>query len=218
MSGDTEESIREGKEEVLKVLGIAGSPRIDGNTDLLLKEFLAGAAAAGAVTKAIFLRDLCVAPCRHCGGCLKTGRCVVKDDMQWLHTELREADCVVLASPIFFMGVTAQAKAMIDRCQALWVLKYVLKLPVALNPRKKRQGFFISVGGMGRQNLFEPALATVRSFFKVLDLIYAGELLFYRIDEKGAIARHPTALQQAFLAGERLTKSYYPEVSSYGSQ
>jgi multimeric flavodoxin WrbA len=187
----------------LRVLGIAGSPRRGGNTDLLLAEVVKGAASKGAEVKTIILNDLKIAPCQHCDGCLETGRCKVKDDMQMVYQELERADRIVLASPIQFMGVTAQTKAMIDRCQALWVRKYILKQP-PLGDKRERKGLFISVGGRKLANLFEPALATVKSWFKVLDIAYAGDLLFPGIDEKGAIKNHPDALKQAFLAGQRL--------------
>jgi len=187
----------------VKVLGIAGSPRRGGNTDLLLAEVMRGAASQGAEVKTIILNNLKIAPCQHCDACLKTGRCKIKDDMQMVYREMEQADRIVLASPIQFTGVTAQMKAMIDRCQALWARKYVLKLP-PLGDRRERQGLFISVGGRRIANLFEPALATIKTLFKVLDITYAGELLFPGIDEKGAIAKHPNALNQAFLAGQEL--------------
>jgi len=191
----------------LKFLGIAGSPRRDGNTDHLLQQVIAGASSQGADTEIVTLSNLRISPCRHCDGCIKTGKCVVDDDMQLLHIALREVDCVVLASPIFFMGVTAQTKAMIDRCQALWVIKYVLKLPVSINPDKERRGFFVSVGGTRLRNLFQPAMATVRSWFSTLDISYSGELVFSGIDEKEAILRHPTALKDAFTVGQKLVIS-----------
>jgi multimeric flavodoxin WrbA len=190
----------------LRVLGIAGSPRRGGNTDILLKEVLSGAASKGAEVKTIVLSRLKISPCQHCDACLQTGRCKIKDDMQMIYDELERADRIVLASPLHFMGVTAQTKAMIDRCQALWVRKYRLKIP-PLGDKRERKGLFISVGGMKIANLFEPALATVKSLFKVLDITYAGELLFPGVDEKGAIAKNPEALKQAFLAGQRLVKN-----------
>ncbi len=188
----------------MKVLGIAGSPRRNGNTDILLQQVMLGAAGDGAETKVVVLSTLNISPCRHCDGCLKTGRCVVEDDMQWLHVDLREADGIVLASPIFFMSVTAQAKAMIDRCQAIWVIKHVLKMPVAIPPGRKRKGLFVSVGGTKLSNLFQPALATIKSWFVTLDVGYLGEVVFSGIDEAGAILRYPAALDEAFAAGQRL--------------
>ncbi len=189
----------------MKVLGIAGSPRRGGNTDLLLAEFMRGAASKGAEVKTIVLNDLSISPCQHCDTCLKTGRCKIEDDMQMVYDEMERADRIVLASPVQFMGVTAQMKTMIDRCQALWARKYVLKVP-PLGDRRERKGFFISVGGRKIANLFEPSLAMVKTIFRVMDVTYAGELLFPGVDEKGAIARHPDALQQAFLAGQKLVE------------
>ena len=191
----------------LKILGIAGSPRRNGNTDHLLQQVMGGAASQGVKTKTVVLSELNISPCRHCDGCIKTGKCIINDDMQWLHTDLRETDRIVLASPIFFMGVTAQTKAMIDRCQALWVIKYILKLPVAINPDKERLGIFISVGGTKLRNLFEPAKATVRSWFTTLDIKYAGALVFSGIDESRSIHLHPTALKDAFSIGQKLAIS-----------
>jgi multimeric flavodoxin WrbA len=195
----------------LKVLAIAGSPRRHGNTDLLLQQVISGAASKGAEIKAVILSELNISPCRHCDGCLKTGKCVIDDDMQWLHADLRESDRVVLASPIFFMGVTAQTKAMIDRCQAIWVIKYVLKLPVAIDPGKEREGIFISVGGTRLRNLFQPAIATVKSWFTTLDINYNGELVFSGVDEREAILQHSTALQDAFGIGQELATINLPK-------
>lgn len=189
----------------MKVLGIAGSPRRDGNTDRLLAEVIRGAASQGAEVKTIILDDLEIAPCQHCDACLKKGKCKINDDMQMVYRELEQADRIVLASPIHFMGVTAQMKAMIDRCQALWARKYVLKIP-PLGDRRERKGFFISVAGRKVANVFDGALATIKSLFTVLDVAYAGELLFRNVDEKEDITKHPDALQQAFLAGQKLVE------------
>jgi hypothetical protein len=94
---------------------------------------------------------------------------------------------------------------MIDRCQALWARKYKLKVP-PLGDRRERKGLFISVGGRSKANQFGAALAVVKSLFITLDITYAGELLFPGIDKKGVIARHPDALKQAFLAGQKLVE------------
>ncbi len=189
----------------MKVLGIAGSPRRGGNTGLLLAEVMKGAASKGAEVKTIILNNLNIDPCQHCDTCLVKGKCKIQDDMQMVYRELEQADRIVLASPLHFMSVTAQMKAMIDRCQALWARKYVLKIP-PLGNKRKRKGLFISVGGRKVPNLFESALVTIKSLFRTLDVAYAGDLLFPGIDEKGDITKHPDALHQAFLAGQKLVK------------
>jgi multimeric flavodoxin WrbA len=171
----------------------------------LLAELMKGAANRGAEVKTIVLNDLDFIACQHCDACLKKGKCKYQDDMQMVYRELEQADRIVLASPIQFMGVTAQMKAMIDRCQALWARKYILKQPPLGNGRE-RKGLFVSVGGRRVANLFDGALITIKSLFVVLDVTYAGELLFRNVDEKGAIAKHPDALRQAFFAGQKLVE------------
>jgi multimeric flavodoxin WrbA len=190
----------------MKVLGIAGSPRRGGNTDRLLAEVLKGAASRGAEVETIVLNDLNITPCQHCNDCYEAGECKYDDDMQMVYRKLAAADRVVLASPIHFMGVTAQAKIMIDRCQALWARKYRLKLP-PLGDHRRRKGLFVSVGGLNKANLFQPALATVKAFFATLDVSYAGEVVLAGVDEKGDIARHGDALKQAYISGQKLVEN-----------
>jgi multimeric flavodoxin WrbA len=187
----------------MRVLGINGSPRRGGNTDLLLAQVMKGAADKGAETKTIVLNDMEISPCQHCDACFEAGVCRIKDDMQMVYREMEKADRIVLASPVHFLGLSAQMKAMIDRGQALWARKYVLHRP-PLGDERPRKGLFVSVGGMKLKNLFEPSLATIKAFFRVIDVDYAGELLFPGVDEKGAIRNHPTALEEAFAAGQKL--------------
>lgn len=187
----------------MKVVGLSGSPRRDGNTEMLLNELLKGAASQGAEVKTFRLATMKIKPCQHCDYCLEAGCCKIQDDMQVIYGELAAADVIVLASPIQFMGVTADAKAMIDRCQAMWARKYILKVP-PIEPKKERRGFFISVGGRKVSNLFDGALLVIKTFFRIIDVTYTGDMLFTAIDEKGAIANHPDALKQAFAVGQKL--------------
>ncbi len=188
----------------MMVLGIFGSPRKNGNTDILLEEMLRGAESEGAKVERIYLTDYTITPCKECHSCDQTGRCVIPDDMQKIYPKLLESDIILLASPIFFYGVTAWAKAMIDRTQALWAIKYLLKDPSFGKEGKKRKGFFISVGATKGQKVFEGAILTTKYFFDVLNADYVGELVFRGIDAKGDILKHPEALKQAFEAGRKL--------------
>jgi len=190
-------------EEKVKVLGLSGSPRRGGNTDILLEEMLKGAEEQGAQTQKIIISQLTFTPCTGCHGCDEDGVCVLKDDMEGIYPKLMEADWIILASPIFFYGVTAWTKALIDRVQSLWVRKYRLKLPPA-QPRRSRRGFFISVGATKGARLFEGATLTVKYFFDAVGADFAGQLLFKGIEGKGDIRNHPTALREAFDAGKAL--------------
>jgi multimeric flavodoxin WrbA len=188
----------------MKVLGLFGSPRRGGNTDLLLEEALKGAESQGAEAERIYLTDYAITPCKECHGCEQSGHCVILDDMHKIYPKFLEADIIILASPIFFYGITAWAKALIDRSQALWARKYLLKDPSLGKEGKKRKGFFISVGATKGQKVFEGAILTAKYFFDVLNAEYVGDLLFRGVDAKGDILKRQGALQQAFDAGGRL--------------
>jgi multimeric flavodoxin WrbA len=190
--------------ETVRVLGLFGSPRRGGNTEILLEEVLRGAEKEGARVERLYLSDFTITPCKECHGCDETGNCIILDDMEKIYPKLLEADVVILASPIFFYGVTAWTKALIDRSQALWVRKYLLKEPSLGKEGKKRKGFFISLGATKGQKVFEGSILTVKYFFDVLNADYAGDLLFRGVEAKGDILKHPEALQQAFEAGRRL--------------
>jgi multimeric flavodoxin WrbA len=188
----------------MKVLGLFGSPRKGGNTDLLLEEALKGVEAEGAETERLRLSDFDIMPCRECLACYDQGKCIIIDDMQKIYPKLLEADIIILASPIFFYGVTAWAKALVDRCQALWARKYILKDPYFGKEGKRRRGFLISVGGTKGEKVFDGAILTARYFFDVLNADYVGELVFKQIDAKGDVLKNPDALHQAYEAGRRL--------------
>jgi len=195
-----------GLEKAMKVLGLFGSPRKGGNTEILLEEALKGAEGAGAVTERLHLTDFTITPCKECHGCDQTGQCVILDDMQKIYPKLLEADVIILASPIFFYGVTGWAKALVDRCQALWSKKYLVRDPSMGKEGKRRRGFFISVAGTKGKKVFEGAILTAKYFFDVLNAEYVGELVFRDIDARADILKHPEALQQAYEAGKRLAR------------
>lgn len=190
----------------MKFLGIFGSPRRGGNTEILLEETLKGAEKEGAEVDRIYLTDYAITSCKECHGCDQTGQCVILDDMQKIYPELLKSDIIILASPIFFYGVTGWAKALIDRSQALWAKKYLLKDPSLGKEGRKRKGFFISVGATKGPRVFEGAILTVKYFFDTFNAEYAGELAFRGVDGKGDILKHPEALKQAFEAGRKLVK------------
>jgi multimeric flavodoxin WrbA len=187
----------------VKVLGLAGSPRRNSNTDTLLSQLLKGAADCGAETKTLVIPQLNILACQGCDICSRTGMCPYGDDMTRILQEVIWADRIVLAAPLQFMGLPSQTKAMVDRFQAQWAKKYVLKQS-PLGDTKNRQGFFISVGGRTKENLFEPVLATVKAFFISLDIKFAGMVAYEGIEKRGEILNHPEALREAFAAGQRL--------------
>ncbi len=188
----------------MTILGIMGSPRRQSNTEILLDAALAGAKEMGAEVEKVVVSEVKVSPCREIYACLKDGNCAIKDDMQWLYEKLLQADHVVFASPIFFYGLTSQAKAIVDRCQALWVRRHILGM--RREDSRMRRGVFISVGATQGSKLFDGAVLTVKYFFDAIGLRYAGDLLIRGIDGKAEIKEHPTALRDAFRLGQQLVE------------
>jgi multimeric flavodoxin WrbA len=124
--------------------------------------------------------------------------------MQLLYKKLLEADHIIFASPIFFYGITSQAKAIIDRCQALWVRRHVLGM--GKEDKRVRRGVFISIGATRGKKLFDGAVLTVKYFFDAIGVKYSGDLLVREIDNKGQIGEHPAALEDAFRLGQELVR------------
>jgi multimeric flavodoxin WrbA len=187
----------------MDIVAFFGSPRKDGNTSLLLQEAIRGVEEAGHGVKVFKLNLMKIRPCQNCGGCDETGACILEDEMSEVYTAIRAAARIILASPIFFSGVSAQAKAMIDRCQAFWCEKYLLKKPIPAGPEGRR-GLFITVGGMKMAKHAECASSTVTAFFRTVSVPEHATLVYRGIDAKGAIREHPTALAEAYAAGRDL--------------
>ena len=188
----------------MKVLGIYGSPRQGGNSDLLLDKALEGAAAAGAEIEKIYVRDLQISGCQECGGCDQTGSCVVPDDMKKVYPLLWDAEIIFLSSPIFFYGIPGQAKALIDRSQALWSKRMLEKSPEGRKSYDHGKGYLIAVGATKGKNLFEGVELTAKYFFDALDKSYEGGLFFRAVEKKGTIIDHPTALKDAYTLGQKV--------------
>jgi len=183
------------------VLGINGSPRIGGNIDILINKALNGAREKGARTEKIILNKLRFSPCQECENTRDDGVCIIEDDMQIIYKKVKEADVIIIASPIFFGSLSAQMKMMIDRFQCVWKAKYIFKKDLY---KRKRIGGFICVQASKKRNFFNNAKTIVKNLFSVIDVEYKEELFCPGVDEKGEILKHPEFLNQAFELGKRI--------------
>ena len=187
------------------VLGIQGSPRKNGNCDHLLTLFLKACESHGAKTQVIYPGGLDIGPCRELIVCEKKGFCPIVDEMEEKgYSLVKKADVVVLASPVFFYNVTAQAKVFIDRCQMFWGRKYKLKLrdPDGYS----RQGFLLSVGASGGKRLFEGVELTVKYFFDAISADYVGSLTYRNVEDAGDILPRPELAEEIQDAARHLLK------------
>ena len=195
----------------IRVLAIAGSPRRHGNSEMLLDWVLEGMIHDPSIriTKVV-LNEADIQPCRGCNVCEKINSCVKHDGMDILHDQIIEADCIILAAPIYCMSICAQAKALVDRAQVFRSRKYVLKLPVVPPERVgKRFGVFISTAGQDWDYVFDAAIPVVKCFFHVIDVKNRdlSYLMVRYVDEKGAVEAHPTAKQDALSLSQTLVQT-----------
>jgi len=188
----------------VKVIGIYGSPRKRGNSDLLLDSALRGVHEKGIEVERIYVRDLEISGCIECGACEKTGTCAIDDDMQDVYHLLDRADVIILCSPIFFYGLTSQVKALIDRGQAMWSRKKLSNGKSGEKNASRGRGYLIAVGATRGRSLFKGAQMIARYFFDALNIEYSGGLFFPGMESKGAVEEHPEALEKAYDLGKAL--------------
>jgi len=180
---------------MIRILGIVGSPRMGGNTELLVAEALRASTEDGAETEILRLADKEVRPCDACLSCRKTGECRIKDDFNTIFEKMSTADGIILASPVFFGSATPQIKAMIDRAGYLSIAKGRI--------------FENKVGGamvVARRAGHNFTLAQLLFFFLSQGMIIPGStywnIAFGR--EKGEVAKDEEGLQTARNFGKKM--------------
>lgn len=177
----------------MKIVGLMASPRIRGNTEILMEQALAGAKEAGAEVEMIRLAEKKIAPCDGCDHCVRTEKCHIEDDMQELYTKLLEIDGLIIGTPVYFWNVSAQAKAFIDRTYALLWPK--LKL------RNKVCGLIVVEEREGDTS----ALLALKSFATIHRMIESGTAMAFG-DKKGDVRKDEKGMEDAKRAGRAVAR------------
>ena len=188
------------------ILGLQGSPRNKGNTGILLSAFMEEAKRLGAITHIVDVAGEGVTPCLGCGVCEKKGYCPIDDNMQEIYFLLRRADIIVMATPIYFYGPTAQLKALIDRTQALWARSSIHKL--ADPGTRQRKGVLLAVGATKGKNLFDGTMLSSRYFFYAAGAEPSGAITVRQVDKAGEINNRPDSLDKARKLAVELVSPY----------
>lgn len=182
------------------ILILKGSPRDLGNSATLAGQVAAGAREAGAQVESFSLHTMDIRPCDACDTCRETGGvCVIKDDMQTLYPKLRQADAIVLASPIYWFTFSAQLKGCIDR----W---YALESPEGSELAGKKFGIVLTYGD---SDLYTSgainAIHTFESMFRYIRADIAG-LVHGTANDIGDVEKQPALMEKAYLLGQKLAK------------
>ena len=181
---------------MFNILGISGSPRRNGNTEILVKAALEPFIVEGHSVQSFFLSERKVSPCQACEKCAQEGICAVKDDLQWLLEKMNICDALIIGSPVYMRNITAQLKAVFDRLHCVFQRQ----------PFKGKVGGAIAVGG-----------APANAQGTVLNIIYSFLLSFgiYCVPsvvngvsvvaaQKGEVRSQTKSLQEVKVLGENI--------------
>lgn len=194
----------------MKVLGILGSPRPNGNTATLLRRVLAGAAAQGATTTTISANKLAIRACQSCDGCKKTGKCTLKDDMQEIYDKINEADTIIFASPNYMGGIAGNLKPILDRLYSYISVTATGDLVTTIKTPKKVM-LLITQNAPEEYTHYIEAFTPLRG---ILHLIFQGNFnalaeLLVAPGMKGphSVADNAQLLQKAYAIGAELVEN-----------
>ena len=175
-----------------KVLILSGSPRKDGNSDMLCNEFMRGAAESGNEVEKIRVAEKKIGFCTGCYACRNTGVCAIKDDMDEVMQKLIDADVIVLASPVYFYSIDAQLKALIDRTVCRWT------------EVKDKEFYYIMTAADSGIESMETTLACFRGYADCVEgAKEMGVIYGTGVYEKGEI-KDKKAMLEAYEMGKRI--------------
>lgn len=168
---------------------LSGSPRKNGNTNLLCRQFQKGAEEAGHSVRFIPLAEKRIGFCRACDICMRNGgACIQKDDMENILCAFQQADVVVLATPVYFYGVSAQMKACIDRTYPIW------------QHLGRKEVYYIVSAGLG-EDIIARSLGDLDGFVEHFEQYeIKGRLYASNVMEAGAVRTLPV-MEAAYQAG-----------------
>jgi multimeric flavodoxin WrbA len=185
-----------------KVMIVKGSPRGEGNSAILASQVATGAQSVGANVESFYLHEMNIQPCDACDACRTDGDvdCILDDDMQFLYAKIREADVIVIASPVYWFNVSAQTKIFIDRFYAFGGEK-----PKYHSLVRKRFG--IVMAGEAKDSFESGAVNAFRSFQDTINFIGAElvGMVYGSAYDAGEIRNNSQAMEDAFEMGKKLS-------------
>ena len=185
----------------MKILGVLGSPRIGGNSDILLDQALAGARAAGAEVEKIVLCQKKISGCLDCGKCNTTGVCAIKDDMIDIQKTILEADAVIHSVPVYFWAMTSQMKAYLDRWCAFFDGEWSMHKAYRPKMKGKRIGL-ITVCGDPNVSTADPIIHSFKTTAEFARLNWIG-VVQATAASKGEVAKNEAVKEQAYELGRK---------------
>jgi multimeric flavodoxin WrbA len=188
-----------------RIIGLLGSPLPGGNTAQLLDRALSGAKDAGCDVEKIAIDHIDFNGAMDMVFSADPTKCTLDVGLKTIYRKFREADGIIVATPVMTMGIPGRLKSFMDLFQAFFISKYILKSPlVPAEKIGKRRGLFISIAGMDCPTVFDGSKTTVTAFFEILDFKYADDLLINDMDTIRDLKTRPELLKAAYDKGAAL--------------
>ncbi len=184
------------------IIGLLGSPLLEGNTALLLDKALEGAKAAGCDVELISVISLDIQSCQEIYHCKDHDTCIFSDDMTQIYPKVKTVDSLILATPVMTMGIPGPLKSFIDRFQVFYMAKYFRNQPlVSPDLKERRKSLLIGISGTAVPGVFDGTQQTVRAFCDIIDCPYHDDLLISGMDRIRDITTRPDLLDTAYKKG-----------------
>lgn len=152
-----------------KILIINGSPRRSKNCNKIIEDITNKLDENQLNYEVLNIYKMNIDYCTACGYCERTGKCIIKDEMTPLYEEFDKSIGTIVVSPMFFQSISTKIKTVVDRTQAFYSSKYILKKP-SIDTQKERRGMFIAVGGQPKyENQFLGGQLVMDLFFKCIN-------------------------------------------------
>jgi len=188
-----------------QVIALLGSPRVHGNTALLLDEAIRGVEEAGCEVERVSVPHLDFRSCMEIFHCRNHENCAMEDAMTPFYQKFREMDGLIVATPVMTMGIPGALKAFMDRFQVFYMAKYERKASfIPPEQRTRRKALFISIGGMNIPNDFDGVKLTMQAFCNIIDCEYWDEVLQNDMDNIVDIRTRPEVMEEAYVKGRSL--------------
>ena len=190
-----------------RIVIINGSLRAKGNTDVIIKSLLDGAESTDAIIKQYVLRDKNINDCKGCYYCYKDNHCSITDDMQEIHLEIQQSDLIILASPMYWWGVTGLMKTFIDRLYLYYpkrnghfVVGKKLLVIIPMNVNEKQHGCKVYMSEI------EPIQMIFKYIFKRLGMEIIDIVFYPALSAKGDAIKNEEYLNNSYKLGQKLAQ------------
>lgn len=173
------------------IIVLSSSPRKDGNSEILCKEFIRGAEENGNRCELIRLNDMKFGFCQGCYACNNLGKCFQNDGMNELHEKILKADVLVFATPVYYYCMSAQLKTFIDRL-------------IPIYDKVRSDIYIIATAWDKEQEALEPTAEAIRGCTRdcFTQCTEKGVLLVGGATEKGTVKENTAALKRAYEMGK----------------